>query len=140
MTDTLTIIRPMRDGKPVLSNEDRQAIQNHYRLFQDGDAIEMTIKKHRHTRTNPQLRYYFGVVVKMLSEELGYHVDEMHELLKHMFNPKMIDVKGYCVELGGSTGDLKTNEMEDYMAKIRMWASTDLSIFIPLPNEAGYDY
>ena len=140
MSDKLTIIRPLRDGKPALSNDDRQAIQDHYKLFKDGDLISMTIAKHRKFRTDPQLKYYFGVVVKVLSDELGYHVDEMHELLKHMFNPKMIDVKGYCVELGGSTGDLKTNEMEDYMSRIRMWASSDLSIFIPLPNEAGYEY
>jgi len=98
--------------------------------------LDIVIGPHKKYRSNPQLKYYFSVVVKTLSNELGYQVDEMHDILKHMFNPQLIDVRGYCVEMGGSTGDLKTDEMEDYLSKIRMWASADLGIYIPLPNES----
>ncbi len=132
----LKIVRPMKGGKPALSEKDRQDILDLYTNYQDGDLIAMTIGKNKKYRSNPQLSYYFAVPVKILSEHLGYHVDEMHDLLKHMFNPKMIDVKGFCVEIGGSTGELKTDQMEDYLSRIRMWASSDLNVFIPLPNEA----
>ena len=136
----LKINRPLKNGKMVLSDKDHKDIKALYEYHKDGDIMSLTIQKYKKKRSNPQLRYYFAVPVKILSEHLGYHVDEMHDLLKHMFNPKMIDVKGYCVEIGGSTGDLKTDEMEDYLSRIRMWASSELNVYIPLPNEAGYDY
>ena len=134
----LKINRPLKNGKLVLSKKDHKDISDLYAYHKDGDIMSLSISKFKEFRSNPQLRYYFAVPVKILSEHLGYHVDEMHEILKHMFNPKMIDVKGYCVEIGGSTGDLKTDEMEDYLSKIRMWASSDLNVYIPLPNEVDF--
>jgi hypothetical protein len=134
----LKINRPLKKGKLVLSAKDQADIKALYEYHKDGDIMSLTIQKYKKTRSNPQLRYYFAVPVKYLSEHLGYHVDEMHDLLKHMFNPKLIDVKGYCVEIGGSTGDLKTDEMEDYLSRIRMWASSELNLYIPLPNEVDF--
>jgi len=134
----LKIVRPIKDGKPALSDKDKRDILDLYKCFKDGDMIAMTIGKDKKYRSNPQLRYYFAVLVKYLSEHLGYHVDEMHDILKHLFNPKLIDKNGICVEIGGSTGDLKTDEMEDYLSRIRMWASADLNLYIPLPNEVDF--
>ena len=131
----LKINRPLKKGKLALSKKDLKDINDLYAYHKDGDVMSLTITKYKKYRSNPQLSYYFAVPVKILSEHLGYHVDEMHDLLKHMFNPKMIDVKGFCVEIGGSTGELKTDQMEDYLSRIRMWASSDLNVFIPLPNE-----
>ncbi len=131
----LKINRPLKKGKLVLSKKDLKDINDLYAYHKDGDVMSLTITKYKKYRSNPQLSYYFAVPVKILSEHLGYHVDEMHDLLKHMFNPKMIDINGFCVEIGGSTGELKTDQMEDYLSRIRMWASSDLNVFIPLPNE-----
>ena len=136
----LKINRPLKNGKLVLSKKDHKDISDLYAYYKDGDIMSLTIQKYKKTRSNPQLRYYFAVPVKMLSEHLGYHVDEMHDILKHLFNPKFIEIKGRLIETGGSTGELKTDQMEDYLSRIRIWASSEFNLYIPLPNEAGYDY
>jgi hypothetical protein len=50
-----------------------------------GKHVELTIKKRRTKRTDPQNRFYFGVVVKLLAEHCGYERDEMHEALAMRF-------------------------------------------------------
>jgi hypothetical protein len=38
-----------------------------------------------------------------------------------------------------STSDLSTIEFEEYCSKIRMWASKELGVYIPSPNEPDLD-
>ena len=42
---------------------------------------------------------------------------------------------GEKIPITKSTTELSTVEFEDYVAKIRMWAASFLSLIIPLPNE-----
>ena len=64
----------------------------------------------------------------------------MHEILKQQFlitETKIIKDKEY--KITKSTTALNTSEFEDYLSKIRSWASVDLGIFIPEPNDVeGY--
>lgn len=96
--------------------------------------IELTVKKQRRHRSNNQNNYYFGVVIQMLSEELGYTPEEMHEALKFHFlrdeSRRLPTVK--------STADLSTVEFESYLTQIRQWAAIELNISIPLPNEVEF--
>lgn len=39
-----------------------------------------------------------------------------------------------------STTGLNTKEFEDYLAKVRRFAATDLNIFVPLPGETEFSY
>ena len=77
-------------------------------------------------RSNPQLRYYFGVVLDMISEELGYELIETHELMLNMF----LKPKGRS-----STVGLTTQEFSQYTEQIRRWAIKERQINIPEPNE-----
>jgi hypothetical protein len=91
-------------------------------------------------RSNPQNKYYWGVVVQTLSDETGYNLEEMHEIIKHKFLTEHRLVKGKKGEviqmnMSGSTSKLDTKQFEDLMARIRIWASQELSIFILEPNE-----
>jgi transcription elongation factor GreA-like protein len=90
-------------------------------------------------RSLPQLKYYWSVIVKILSDELGYTQNEMHEILKMMFlsELKIIKTKEGIKEIRipKSTGECQTTEIEDYYSQIREFAGIDLGIFIPLPNE-----
>jgi len=99
--------------------------------------------KEKNTRSTRQNRYYHGVVCKILSDELGYSPSEIHEILKYKFLSEPIaffrEVRGERKEIfirkPISTRILNTAEFEHLMAKIRSWASIDLSINIPEPNE-----
>jgi len=91
-------------------------------------------------RSNPENRYYWGVIVELLSQELGYEREEMHEILKAIFLKEKTFLKTKAgveeVAFARSTSELNTAEFEDYLRRIRVFASTELGIFVPLPNEA----
>jgi hypothetical protein len=73
-------------------------------------------------RSSPQNRYFHGVMVPILAEHTGYTDSEMKGVIKWKFKIK-------------STAELSTAEFEKFMSAVRMWASRDLSCYIPEPNE-----
>ena len=86
-------------------------------------------------RSNPQNRYYFGVVLNLIADEIGHTPDECHEIFKAKFLPvKQIKVGGKIYHIPGSTKELMTVEMEEYIEKIRRFASINLSLAIPDPE------
>jgi len=108
-------------------------VQRYLQGFEKGDKMQATIEKKRKARTTRENAYYWGVVIKVLSEEWGYWEDEVHDLLREQFlkvHPD--DGKPAYIK---STKRLSTVEFEDYLANIRMWASSEHGIFVPLPNE-----
>lgn len=103
--------------------------------------------------------YYWGVVIAILFESTGWFLtgDDWHEFLKQKFNSKffrcelkyqdsgkpILDEAGHPmiaeVTVPQSTASLSTVEFEDYLSKIRTWASLEHQIYIPLPNEVVTD-
>lgn len=92
-------------------------------------------------RSTPQNKYYWGCVIKILSEELGYTRMQVHDIIKYRFLSEPDKVKGRTGEIyltiTRSTQDLDTKEFEQIMSEIREWASIDLGIFISEPNESN---
>ncbi len=88
------------------------------------------------TRSQKQNAYYWGVVLKTIGAELGYLPDEVHQLMQKEFL-KYEHLGEIFVK---STTKLNTKEMEEYLANVRRFASTELSILIMLPNETEFDF
>lgn len=103
-----------------------------YLLTLPDGPVQIIIKKYRRNRTDPQNKYYFGVVVPILMDYTGYTKDEMHEALKWKF--LKIEKPGMPPTVG-STKKLNTKEFEEYLENIKRWAAVDLSLYIPDPNE-----
>jgi hypothetical protein len=63
----------------------------------------------------------------------------IHEFLKDKFAPrKTITVQGKSRVVPGCTHDLfKDNFFADYVDHIRQWASSELGIVIPDPNQVS---
>lgn len=129
------------EGKMKLYDQER--FLKYVRSFRrdDGEPVKitLTLKKFRKQRSNEQNAYYFGVVVEMLADELGYTPEEMHDALKWKFLRK----KGVNIPTVRRTSDLSTVEFEDYLSNIRMWASLPpeqegLGVYIPNPNEITF--
>ena len=97
----------------------------------EGQQIEVIVRKPKKTRTDSQRKYYFGVIVALISEEIGENKNVVHEQLKVKF---LYDLSGELPKVR-STSDLTTVEEEEYHSEIRMWASEFLQMYIPLPNE-----
>jgi len=93
------------------------------------------VTKERANRSNPQNAYLWGVVYKIISEHTGFSVDEVHEFCKLEFNSKMVHIGKDEVKIGLSTAIMNTLEFTEYIEKIVMFASGDLGLNIPKPNE-----
>ena len=98
-----------------------------------GQRLEIVIRKPKTSRSTLQNSYYFGVVVELLANELGYDKDEIHEILKYKF----LQSNAMGMPYVKSTTKLSTGEFEEYLEKIRRWAAEFLHINIPDPNEAA---
>ena len=105
--------------------------------FKPGDHVFFTVEKitKRKERSLEQNAYYWGVIIKILSEEIGYTKDEMHEALRYKFL-RYENVNGLPTFL--STTQLSTVEWECYMEEVRRWASMDMGIVIPEPNQSKF--
>lgn len=102
-----------------------------------GKAVVLTLGQRTKRRSDNQHRYYFGVVVTIIAEELGYTKEELHEALKWKFlRLEAEPEKGRSLETVRSTTVLSTGEFERYLDDIRIWAATELGVVVPLPNEA----
>ncbi len=94
----------------------------------EGQRIELTIRKERHSRSLSQNKYYWGVIIEILSNNFGYDKEEMHEALKFRFLKRHEDTALVTV---GSTAKLSTAEFTDYIDEIIRWASVEYQVVIP---------
>jgi len=99
----------------------------------EGKRVTLEVEVWRKSRSAQQNRYFHGVVLEILSQDLGYYKDEMRAALCHKFLSD-VDPKNGLMRIKG-TSDLNTVEFEEFMARVRQWAGEDLRIAIPLPNE-----
>ena len=94
----------------------------------EGQRIELTIRKERHLRSLSQNKYYWGVIIEILSGYFGYDKEEMHEALKFKFLKRHEDTDLVTV---GSTAKLSTTGFTEYIDDIIRWASTECQVVIP---------
>lgn len=134
-----TITTEVKQGKLT---RNRKLIMDVIGSF-EGKVIEITIQKKRKKRSNPQNRYYWGLLVpfwrKLLLEEWGeVHTNEStHEFLKMNFgyNEKVDESTGEIFRTPRSTTENSTVEMEEYHEVLRQKAFEMFGAAIPLPNE-----
>ena len=99
---------------------------------QKDGTYTVSIGRERDRLSDRQRRYYFGVVVPILAEYFGYEPDEMHEALKWHFLRTHPDSPLPTVK---SITKFSTAEMEEYLRRVRTWASSEYGVYIPEPNE-----
>lgn len=95
--------------------------------------VEVTIRPWKAKRSRNQNNYYHGAIVPIIADYCGYTHEEAHEALKHQFLTE--HTNGPLARVR-STTSLTTQEFEDYAERVRLWASVNLGLYIPLPNEA----
>lgn len=93
--------------------------------------IELIVRKWKKRRTDNQNKYYWGVVIPILCESLGYSDEEMHEALKWKFLRNRDKEKLPTVK---STSGLSTIEFNNYINEIVRWSAQE-GIIIPDPNQ-----
>ena len=121
----------------IKDNNDKKLLITHLKSLGDNYIVE--VKQNKNTRSMNQNKYYWKCIVQELAKELGYTVDEMHDALKIKFSSEwsQIEYKDKLIPLHSvkSTTVMNTREFEQYCESIRIWALTDLSIRLRVPNE-----
>lgn len=137
--DDVCAIARVKDRRLFIEN--RRAFDEAVAKLNPDWELEITVKRLRATRSLLQNKFYWGVVVQLLSEHTGYTPDEIHDLLKMQFIPKRLAVcdgngviHGEYV-LGGSTREMNTIEFGEYMEAVRQWAAETLDVVIPDPDQ-----
>jgi hypothetical protein len=127
----------VRGGRLEIRNRKRFA--GDLGRMRDGEVLITVSRKHA-TRSVQANRYYWGVVVELLSEHTGYTPDEIHEVLKAKFIPKKLavsdgngEIKGEFV-IGGTTTEMNKLEFGEFITNIRQWAADELDVVIPDPD------
>lgn len=120
----------IENGKLILDNQEGF---NGHLISLSGKPVVVSVKRNSpiKNRTVKENAYYWGVVVKLIGEHLGYLPNEVHDALKWKFLRR----EGLKLDRLLSTAVLDTIDFEEYLSNIRQWAGQDLEMIIPLPNE-----
>lgn len=122
----------VKGGK--LSLEDPDKFRD-YLMGLENKEIALSVKRAEYQRTTPENRYYWGVIVRMVADEMAIIPDEAHDFLKGLFLKVGVEVGGKRYEIVKSSADLSIGDFEDYCEKCRNWGGSELGIHIPVPNE-----
>ena len=102
-------------------------------------TIEIIVREQKKRRSLNLNAYYWSVAVKLLSEHTGYDKDDMHEILKSMFLRTRYKLNGVWVDGTKSTTKLNSKEMIEFIDNVKRFASTELSVYIPDPNDVEHE-
>lgn len=128
----------VQDGELKILN--RKQFNSEIKGFPNCD-VQIIVKK-KGKRSNPQNRYYWGIVIDAIRREFlrrgdKYTPEEIHEGLKAKFNPKSTGDQetGEAIFItGDTTTEMNKEEFGSYLDRIIEWANKSLEIVIP---EAG---
>lgn len=130
-----TFIGEVREGKLIL--KDKTTFDLWVSSLEG--IVEVVVKAFKKTRSRQQRGYYFGVIVDRLTAPLGLNSkEETNEWLKDEFNSKVITILGKEKVIGMSIEACKTDRVEEINRAIRQWASMELGLWLPEPNEEDY--
>ena len=127
----MIFVGSVKEGKLIL---DLPASFNRYLMTLEGKRVTCEVKKFVKKRTDLQNRYYWGVIVDILSRELGYEPEEIHLMLRERFL-RIHDEQHPDFVIAKSTTKLNTQEFNEYIEAIQRWAAQELQIYIPDPTE-----
>lgn len=109
----------------------------------EGLTIDITFKKRTNKRSNPQNKYYFGLIVPIFQDcirnEWGeiWGVNKTHEFLKANCNYDELvnEETGQIVRVIKSTTENTTTNQEIFHEKCRLLALEFFNTDIPLPEQ-----
>ena len=104
----------------------------------EGKKVDVVVSKYRKNRTDNANKYLWGVCYQLMADELGYSVDDIHSLMKGMFLKKVAVIKGKKYDVIQSTASLSTDDFSAYIEKIKQFASQELNLYLPNPQEVVF--
>jgi hypothetical protein len=101
----------------------------------NNQKVELILRKDNKKRTLNANAYYWGVIIKLLSNYTGYESEEMHEILKYKFlGYEIVDFRGEKIVKINSTKNLDKDKFQEYVQKCVRWGNS-LGVEFPSPDE-----
>jgi hypothetical protein len=120
--------------KGVLVVRNRATMAAEIKKYDDCPTI-IKVERLKNSRSRNQNSYYWGVVLDVIANDTGHTQEELHQIFKKMFLPKIFKKLGdKTVIINGSTTALSTDEFARYIDRIIAEVS-QIGIAIP-PAEA----
>src|SRR3990167_9319911 len=108
------------------------------RFFKDDlkkwEGMGVEIEKVNENKTLQQLRYLWGIVYKIISEDTGFTPEEVSEVYKKKFLTYQKEHKKKIYNFTKGLSELKKEEMAKFIDKVIRHATTDLGLIIPEPD------
>ena len=118
----------VKNGKLILNNERR--FNDNLNIF-EGEEIEIKIKVRTNNRSNEQNSLYWKWI-NIMSEETGFTIEDMHELVKYKFLKRTsINNNGVEEVKLKSTTTLSVKEFTKLMDDVLYWSNNTLNINLP---------
>ncbi len=95
---------------------------------------EITVAPHKKRRSTDQNSLLWKWYTH-IADYTGHTTEEIHEWCKAQFlPPRIVNVAGNDVEYR-STTKLTTVGMSEFMERVYAWATSELGLFLPVPEE-----
>lgn len=129
--------RAIKDGDKLQINWERIGV--YLNNFKDGTVFDIEIIRRQRTKSDPQRKFYFGVVLPLFAEHLGYDKDEhllLHRQLKIVYFGIKPDAKGIYRKVPtvfSNESDLPVAEKAKYIEWVVRKAAIE-GVYIPDAN------
>ena len=129
----LTYYSEVKDSR--LQRNVSERLANELKSF-EGKRVEIRVQRLKSTRSVQQNRLLW-LYSTILSKDLGYDKNEMHEIIKYKFlrKEKVDERSGEVFDYVGSTTKLSKSEFADMINDLIRWSAETLGIVLPLPSE-----
>lgn len=133
----------MEGGKLVIT--DREQFELYLQKFKDDTEMEVIVSRKYKRRTSGQADeatnfngYYWAIIIRMVGDEMG-EIDDSYtdDMLQMEVGNVRRTPGGKDVPAGHK--EMSGGEFSDYCGKCRIWASKNLKLSIPEPNEVAWE-
>lgn len=116
----------------------RERCIEHIRNLREANVWDITIRKHRLTRSKQQNSLYW-MWLKIIGDHVGSPKEDIHrEFAIRLLGPETFEVDGKQYSGAKSTTKLSIEEFSEYLEKILATAMS-LGLTLPTPNYYGMD-
>lgn len=97
--------------------------------------VEVIVREWKPRRSNAANRYYWGVVLQLIAEDVGDDKESLHRFFKLKFlRPREIQIMGETFSVEPSTSELDAQQFHDYVKHVRLFALQERGIETPDPD------
>lgn len=123
----------------VYSDSDKRAVKDYVDSLPQGKGFIVKITRRQTRRTVNQNRLYW-LYVACIMQETGNSKDVIHEWLKVKFlGNETVMIGDEAISVPVSTARLNTAQFTHYIDRIVTWASSELGIILPDPEESYFE-